>query len=80
MSLDINNTSSYKNISEGKKAFSFVEIIIVISIIALLSVMALTYYNGQSDKSINAKVESDIATINNSLLYYIQENQSLPAP
>jgi prepilin-type N-terminal cleavage/methylation domain-containing protein len=76
MSLDINNTSSYKN----KKAFSFVEIIIVISIIALLSVMALTYYNGHTDKSINAKVESDIATINNSLLYYIQENQSLPAP
>jgi prepilin-type N-terminal cleavage/methylation domain-containing protein len=40
-SLELNNTSSYKN----KQAFSFVEIIIVISIIALLSVMALTYYS-----------------------------------
>lgn len=53
-----------------RKAFSLVEIVIVVTIIALLSIVGFTYNNSRISKSHNAKVAADIATINTSLLAY----------
>ncbi len=64
----------------NKKAFSFVEIIITISIIALLSVIGFSAQNSYNEKMNNSKIISDINTINNALESFLQETQSLPMP
>ena len=64
----------------NKKAFSFVEIIITISIIALLAVVWFSAMDSSNEKADNAKVVSDIETINNALLSLSQENSELPMP
>ncbi len=64
----------------NKKAFSFVELIIVISIIALLSVIAFTVFNSNSHKANNTKIEADIMTLTNAFLSYNQETQTFPEP
>jgi type II secretory pathway pseudopilin PulG len=63
-----------------KQAFSFVEIIITISIIVLLAVIWLSANQGYKDKSDNTKIISDVETINNALESYVSENNSLPMP
>lgn len=50
------------------KAFSFVEIIIVISILALLSVVWTNYYTNQKINTVNTKVSTDLGALNNALL------------
>ena len=64
----------------NKRAFSFVEIIITISIIVLLAVVWLSINQGQSNKTDNTKIRTDIQTINNVLESYSQENSTLPTP
>ena len=65
---------------QNKKAFSLVEIIITISIIALLAVIWLSSKQWYDDNMNNIKIISDIETINNALESYTQENSSLPMP
>ncbi len=62
----------------NKKAISFVEIIISISIIVLLASIWLSYKASYDDNKFNLKVKSDLATLNNSFLAYKQENSTLP--
>jgi len=64
----------------NKKAISFVEIIISISIIVLLASIWLSYKASYDDNKFNTKVESDLASLNNSFLSYKQENSTLPNP
>ena len=64
----------------NKKAFSLVEIIIAISIIALLAVVWFSAMDSSTEKADNAKVVSDIETINNALLSSSQETSTLPMP
>lgn len=63
-----------------KQAFSFVEIIITISIITLLAVIWISANQGYKDNMNNTKIISDVKTINNALEAYVQENTSLPMP
>lgn len=63
-----------------KQAFSFVEIIITISIIVLLAVIAISFNQWYKENINNSKVLSDVKTINNSLENYLQENSILPTP
>ena len=67
-------------INKNTKAFSFVEIIITISIIALLAIIAYTVNSNFRDKTNNSKVTSDIEIITNSLQSYKQETKTLPLP
>jgi type II secretory pathway pseudopilin PulG len=53
---------------------TLVEIIIVLSLVALLSVVGLSYTKSHNDKTYNTKVSTDIKTIENSLLSYSQDN------
>jgi len=62
----------------NKKAFSFIEMIIAVAIIALLTTIWLSYKSSFDDNKFNAKTQADLATLNNSFLSYEQENQSLP--
>ncbi len=62
----------------NKKAISFIEIIISISIIVLLASVWLSYKASYDDNKFNLKVKSDLATLNNSFLSYKQENSTLP--
>ena len=63
-----------------KKAFSFVEIIVTISIVILLAVIGLNISSTSNDNVKNAKVSSDTTTLKNSLLAYWSENKTLPLP
>ncbi len=60
--------------------FSFVELIIVISIIALISVIWISINNNYTEKSKNTKITSDIQTLQNSLESYKSETKTLPDP
>ena len=63
----------------NKKALSFVEIIISIAIIVILATIGLSYKDSFDENKFNTKVESDLATLNNSFLAYKQENSTLPS-
>ena len=70
-----------KNINISKQmAFSLVEIIITISIITLLTIVWLSTKQWYDENNINAKIISDIQSINNALELSLQENNSLPMP
>jgi len=64
----------------NKRAFSFVEIVITLSIIVLLAVIWLNANNNYQERTVNAKIVSDIETINNALTEYANESNSLPLP
>jgi len=63
----------------NKKALSFVEIIISVAIIVILATIGLSYKDSFDENKFNTKVESDLATLNNSFLAYKQENSTLPS-
>ena len=63
-----------------KKALSLVEIIITISIIALLAVVWMSYQWASNQKAKNTRTIWDIGTINNSILSYLEEKNELPEP
>jgi len=65
---------------QTKKAFSFVEIIIVVSIIALLAVVWMSYQWAQNQNTKNTKAIWDLGTLNNSLLSYMEVEKTLPLP
>ena len=65
---------------QAKKAFSFVEIIIVVSIIALLTVVWISYQWAQNQNTKNTKAIWDLGTLNNSLLSYMEVEKTLPLP
>lgn len=64
----------------NKKAFSFVELIIASSILVLLAIVWYSINSNSLSKKDNTKVETDLKTIENALVWYIQENNELPMP
>ncbi|MBW7955069.1 FecR domain-containing protein [Candidatus Gracilibacteria bacterium] len=64
----------------NKKGFSIIEIIITISILIIISIVAVTYMEGSKDKANNSKITSDIETIKNSLLSFQSQSNTLPKP
>gem|GEM_PF-1854237 len=66
----------YKN----KKAFSIVEILVAISIIVILSAIAITYSSNKEITTQNTKIKTDISTIETSFEKYFADKQSYPMP
>ena len=62
------------------QGFSFIEILIIITIIALISVVAYTSFGVRKENTVNTKIQSEISTLSNALLSYKQENSILPQP
>ena len=63
---------------KNKNGFTFIEMIISISIVILLAVIANSTISKYSEKSNNSKVVSDLSTLDNSLTSYSQETSTLP--
>jgi len=64
----------------NKKGFSLVELLVVITIIAILSAVAYTALGGQTAKARNSKRAQDIGTIQSALeIYYIENANKYPA-
>ncbi len=63
-----------------KRAFSFVEIIISISILVVLTIVATTATNNIKNNSNNSRVISDITTLKNGLISYTNEWNIVPKP
>ena len=63
-----------------KKWFSFVEIIISISILTIISIVATTAYNGMQQKSDNSKIIWDLRSLSNTLESFKEANKDLPQP
>jgi len=62
----------------SKKGFSLVELLVVITIIAILSVVAYTAVGGSTVKARDAKRKQDITTIQQALELYFAEKGSYP--
>ena len=63
-----------------KKAFSFIELLIVLSIIVILAVIWMNMFDDNKRKASNTKIETGVETIKNSLFAYMEENKKLPNP
>jgi len=64
----------------NKKAFSFVEMIVVISIIILLAIIGATVNTNLKTKTLNTRSTADLSTLENAFLAYLEENKTLPSP
>ncbi|MCP4523790.1 MAG: prepilin-type N-terminal cleavage/methylation domain-containing protein [Candidatus Gracilibacteria bacterium] len=64
----------------NRRAFSFVEMLITVTILALISVIAYTSFGEKKDQSLNTQSQSQIKTLSNALLQAKQERGSLPLP
>ena len=62
------------------KGFSFIEILMVITILALISVVAYTSFGVRQNNAINSKIQSEVISLWNALLLAKQENKILPQP
>lgn len=61
------------------KGFSLVELLVVITIIAILSVVAYTAVGGQTIKAKNSRRMQDLSTIQSGLEAYFIQNSEYPA-
>ena len=64
---------------KSRKGFSLVELLVVITIIAILSVVAYTAVGGQTNAARDAKRKQDITTIQSALQLYYSEFNSYPS-
>lgn len=64
----------------SKKGFSLVELLVVITIIAVLSVVAYSAVGGQTGKARNSRRQQDLSTIQSALeIFYIENNNKYPS-
>ncbi len=64
----------------NKKAFSMVEVIVVISIMIILSSVAITYFSNKDTSTNNTKITTDLKVLQTSFEKYFQDKQSYPMP
>jgi hypothetical protein len=57
----------------NKKALSIIEIIISVTILILFISIVLSYKDSYDENKFNTKIQSDLKTLNNSLLSFKQE-------
>ena len=62
------------------KWFSFVEILMIITILAIISVIAYTSFWVKQNQAINTRIQSEVISLWNALLLAKQENKILPQP
>ncbi len=68
------------NLSKSIKWFSLVELLVVITILAIISVVAYTNFGGSTDKAKNSKRLSDVTSIETALQTFYQEKNYYPMP
>ena len=60
--------------------FTLVELLITITILALITVVAFTSFDVRQNNAMNSKVTSEIGSLQSALLLAKQENNILPLP
>ncbi len=66
--------------NKSKKAFSLVELLVVITILVILWVIWVSINDWYKQKTYNTKVATDLSTIENALIRFKQENSFIPSP
>ncbi len=66
--------------SLDSRGFSLVELLVVITILAIISTVAYTSLSGSTDKAKNSKRIEHMATIETAVQLFRQEKQYLPIP
>lgn len=64
----------------NNKGFSLVELLVVITILAIISVVAYQNFGGATDKAISGRKINDIGTIETALQQFKADNQYYPMP
>ncbi|MDD4152013.1 MAG: type II secretion system protein [Candidatus Gracilibacteria bacterium] len=64
----------------NKNAFTLVELLVVITILAIISVVAYQSFGGATDKAISSRKISDISTIESGLQNFKSTNNYYPMP
>jgi len=68
-----------KRLTNKKKGFTLVELLVVIAIIAILSVTAYVAMGGQTGKARNSRRQQDLGAIQNALeIYFVEKNSFYP--
>ena len=62
----------------GKKAFTLVELLVVITILAIISVVAYQNFGGAVDKAVSGRKINDVSTIETSLQQFRVDNNYYP--
>jgi len=70
----------YKNVKNSKLAFTLVELLVVVSILAILSGAAYIGIQRSQARVMNEKVIADLSAITNALEQYNQDNDTYPIP
>ncbi|PZM83135.1 hypothetical protein DLH72_03950 [Candidatus Gracilibacteria bacterium] len=65
---------------ENKKAFSFVELIIVLSILIMIAIVITKISGDTKDKADNSKIKSDIIALNSAVLSTFEQEKNIPLP
>jgi prepilin-type N-terminal cleavage/methylation domain-containing protein len=60
------------------KAFTLVELLVVITILAIISVVAYQNFGGAVDKAVSGRKVGDVATIESSLMQYKADKNFYP--
>jgi prepilin-type N-terminal cleavage/methylation domain-containing protein len=60
------------------KAFTLVELLVVITILAIISVVAYQNFGGAVDKAVSGRKIGDVATIESSLMQYKADKNFYP--
>ncbi|MFA7169577.1 MAG: type II secretion system protein [Candidatus Paceibacterota bacterium] len=68
----------FENYSEDKKGFTLIELLVVISIIGVLSIIAMTSLNGARQKAMNTKKIADFNNINQALQVFYSMYNRMP--
>lgn len=70
----------YMNTRNARPAFTIVELLIVIVVIAILAAITLVAYNGMSNRATDTRRASDLASIKKMLLLYNSTNTTPASP
>ena len=63
-----------------KKWISFIEVIVSVAILVIISVVAVTTHTSMVDKTNNSKIISDMTSLENSLSSYENDTNKVPTP
>jgi general secretion pathway protein G len=75
----IENTPKQHRTAPGIRGFSLVELMVVVTILALLTLIALPSFTMLKDLAKNARAETEIRAMEKGFALYVNDNYGLPA-
>lgn len=64
---------------QGNAGFTLLEVLAVVALLGVLGAMLLPSLDGAANRAKNARLESDLATVDNAILLYKMDNGTCPA-